>query len=115
MWTAAASWSRAASAAQTHESMPPLSSTTARDWPLFDDINSLVPSDVFESWIPNELVQLQPQPGRNVVGNHPLGQLPGIEQTMRGVAGARCIVAEGRRKQRRIHPCRKIVLPHKLP
>jgi hypothetical protein len=32
MWTAAASWSRAASAAQTQESIPPLSSTTARDF-----------------------------------------------------------------------------------
>src|SRR5947209_2227144 len=32
MCTAAASWSRAARAAQTHESMPPLTSTTARDF-----------------------------------------------------------------------------------
>jgi hypothetical protein len=30
MWTAAAWWSRAASAAQTQESMPPLRRTTAR-------------------------------------------------------------------------------------
>jgi hypothetical protein len=30
MWTAAAWWSRTASAAHTQESMPPLSSTTAR-------------------------------------------------------------------------------------
>jgi hypothetical protein len=36
MWTAATWYSRAASAAQTHESMPPLSKTTARARSLFE-------------------------------------------------------------------------------
>src|SRR5579884_1011084 len=35
MCTAAASWSRAAKAAQTQESIPPLRRTTARDLPTF--------------------------------------------------------------------------------
>src|SRR3984957_713061 len=105
MWTAAASWSRTARAAQTQESMPPLRSTTARDLRLLSgmvrfrclsirngSINHVRSernrsSDAFYGRIPNELMQLQAEPAGNVVGKHPLRQFLRVGKTGRIAAG----------------------------
>ena len=58
-------------AAVTHESMPPLSRTTALDFsamlrPCIQNV-----SDALRRRIPDEFVQLQPQPHRQPVGQNP--------------------------------------------
>src|ERR1700722_17512843 len=133
MWTAAASWSRTARAAQTQESMPPLRSTTARDLRLLSgmvrfrclsirngSINHVRSernrsSDAFYGRIPNELMQLQAEPAGNVVGKHPLRQFLRVEQTVRTVASPGRVFAECGRKQDCGHTLRQIMPFGELP
>src|ERR1700722_3687010 len=143
MCTAAASWSRAAKAAQTQESMPPLRRTTARDGfevgikktvdgcllildcrnerlqstSLFFGFQSEISRslDSFHRRIPDEFVQLQAKPGGNVVGQHPFSQFLGIEQTVRAVAGTRRVLAECRREQDCVDPPLETVPQRELP
>ena len=63
----------------------------------------------FRCRIPNELMQLQSQACGNIVGEDPLRQFSGIEQTMRSIAAAAGILIERRRKQYGVHRPSKIV------
>src|SRR5580704_8695027 len=71
-------------------------------------------SDSLERRIPDEFVNLQSEPCRNIVGQHPLGQLLRIDEAMRGIARAVRIFAEGGRKQHGIHAFRQALLLGKI-
>src|SRR5882724_13545763 len=102
--------------------MPPLRRTTARA----EEESVMLHSTITKSTInisalnplhrrvPNKLVQLQSQPRRNIVGDHPLSQFLRIEQAMRTIPRAGRIFTKRRRKQNRIHPFRKLVPPREF-
>ena len=71
--------------------------------------------DALNGRIPNEFMNLQAQPCRYIIGEHPLRQLLGIEQAMRRVAGASRVFAKGRRKQDRVDPLAKPMLRDEIP
>ncbi len=59
--------------------------------------------DAFHGWIPDEFVDLQPEASRDVVSQHPLGKFLRIQETVRGVAPARSVFAEGGREEHGVH------------
>src|SRR5580700_6097533 len=86
--------------------MPPLRRTTAREWFVVDIENY---SDPLHRRVPDELVQLQTESGRYVIGEHPLGQFLGVKQTVRTVAGAGRVFAKRRGKKDSVHVFRQMM------
>src|ERR1700680_310011 len=64
--------------------------------------------------VPDELMNLQTQASLKVVRQHPLRQLPRIEQTVRAVSRTNRVLAEGRRKQHRGYPANQMVTRYKV-
>src|SRR3954471_21109569 len=89
--------------------MPPLTSTIARGF-----IVGGTSSDPLKRRVPNEFVQLQSEPGRNSIADHPFGQFLRVEQAMRTVATAARIFPECGRKQNRIYPLSELMPDRKI-
>src|SRR5579863_2464344 len=64
-------------AAVTHESIPPLTRTTALGLSVI--LSQPLTSHAVRGWMPNEFVQLQSEPHGQAVSQNPLGKKPRIK------------------------------------
>src|SRR5271157_14840 len=108
---ASAPKSRAANAAQTAESIPPLSATTtsARLFRIPRNLHAL------QRRLPDELMDLKSQPRSQPVRQHPLGKLLRINQAVRRIANTCCILAKRGRENHRSDSRAELMLSDKFP